>query len=36
LPKSGDQQVNAVGAGISDDYVITDVFNKRVATALPD
>jgi acid phosphatase len=26
LPKSGTQQVNAVRAGISDDYIITDVF----------
>ena len=26
LPKSGAQQPNAVGAGISDDFIITDVF----------
>lgn len=26
LPKSGAQQPNAVGAGISDDTIITDVF----------
>jgi phosphatidylinositol-3-phosphatase len=28
LPKSGAQQVNAVQAGITDDYVITDVFDQ--------
>ncbi|HEV3304458.1 MAG TPA: alkaline phosphatase family protein [Planctomycetaceae bacterium] len=28
LPKSGAQQVNAARAGISDDYVITDVFGR--------
>ncbi len=26
LPKSGKQQPNAAGYGISDDYIITDVF----------
>jgi acid phosphatase len=28
-PKSGSQQGNAAGAGITDDYVITDVFVRR-------
>jgi phosphatidylinositol-3-phosphatase len=28
LPKSGRQQPNAAGYGISDDYIITDVFEK--------
>jgi hypothetical protein len=28
LPKAGKQQPNAIGAGISDDYIITDVFKK--------
>lgn len=28
LPKAGKQQPNAAGAGISDDYIITDVFKK--------
>jgi hypothetical protein len=27
LPKSGAQQPNAAGAGISDDTIITDIFN---------
>jgi len=29
LPKAGKQQPNAAGAGISDDYIITDIFNKK-------
>ena len=28
LPKAGKQQPNAAGAGITDDYIITDVFKK--------
>jgi hypothetical protein len=28
LPKMGKQQPNAAGAGISDDYIITDVLKK--------
>jgi hypothetical protein len=28
LPKAGKQQPNAAGAGISDDYIITDIFAK--------
>jgi hypothetical protein len=28
LPRAGAQQPNAAGAGISDDYIITDVFSS--------
>jgi hypothetical protein len=28
LPRAGAQQSNAAGGGISDDYIITDVFEK--------
>ena len=29
LPKSGAQQPNAAGAGISDDTIVTDIFSVR-------
>jgi hypothetical protein len=28
LPKVGAQQPNAAGAGIADEYIITDIFEK--------
>jgi hypothetical protein len=29
LPRSGAQQAHAVSAGISDDFIITDIFTPR-------